>query len=137
MDYEFDPGPIVEITNRMPHPVEITFHGKRKVFPPGKSMTNAVYAEHALRHLPLKGTSDPRFAMKHDSQVGVEAWGNDVSPVTTPQNPKAELIDRTKLPEGHQAEDVELVSSREFFEAGDQSVNPPFPRDGAFGMKPA
>jgi hypothetical protein len=108
------------------------------VLPPGKSLTNAVYAAQAKKRLVRKGTMDPTFEMRHESLVGVEAWGDPVTAILETQNPNDEALDRRNLPPGHRAEDVVRLGRKNVdFEPGEQEWRRPLPADGSFGIKTA
>jgi hypothetical protein len=96
----------VEVTNRTTKPLTVTWDGRRHALPPGKSSHPSIVAEAAKRQNIVMGSEDP-YTLEVESLVGVEAWGDNCSPLVMPATVARERWNRAKLPASQQ--NVEVI----------------------------
>jgi hypothetical protein len=125
-DYDFDPGPVVVMVNRSSQPLELRFNGRTLVFPPGVNYTNERYAQLARRKFFVMGTEDPQQPGKAELLVGVEAWGDPITPQE--QSEAVEVMDRSKIPDGYKGRT--LVGTRGLVPGAEAFGRNPLPDDG-------
>lgn len=90
---------IVTVVNRTSRPVEGIFDGKRTIIGPHKRIPMlATAAEMLKRQNPVMGTEDPFDPRSPDFLVGIEEWGDDITPIE--QSDKLERFDRSLVPDG-------------------------------------
>lgn len=90
---------IVTVVNRTSQPVEGIFDGKRTVIAPHARLPMLYHAaEHLKRQNPVMGTEDISDPRSPEFLVGIEEWGDDISPIE--QSDKQERFDRTTVGDG-------------------------------------
>ena len=86
----------VTLTNRTSKIVRAMFDGQRFVFKPGPNPgVPVVVVQYAKDQNPVMGTQDRYEYEGSQYLVGVEAWGDDVSPIE--QSEALERLDRSSI----------------------------------------
>jgi hypothetical protein len=127
-DYDFDPGPVVTMVNRTSKPLELRFNGRTMTFAPGPNHVNETYVRLARRKFFVMGTEDPALPGHAEMLVGVEAWGDPITPIE--QSDAVEVIDRDKIPDGWKGR--ELVTTRGVVPGAEAVGRAPLPDDGVW-----
>lgn len=127
-DYDFDPGDVVTLINRSSQNLELRFNGRTIVLTPGANHVNEAYARLARRKFFVMGTEDPQVPGKATLLVGVEAWGDPITPQE--QSDAIEVIDRSKLPDGFDGREV--VTTKGLVPGSEAMGRNPLPDDGVW-----
>lgn len=127
-DYDFDPGDVVQLVNRSSKDLELRFNGRTVVFHPGVNHVNETYARLARRKFLVAGTEDPQVPGKGVMLVGVEKWGDPITPQE--QSDAVEAFDRNLIPDGFKGR--ELVGTRGLVPGADAFGRNPLPTDGVW-----
>jgi hypothetical protein len=104
---------IVTVVNRTSKPVEGIFDGQPMVIPPhGRKAMLSNAAELVKRQNPVMGSEDPTDPRSADYLLGVEEWGDDISPLE--QSDAVERFDRSLVtdPQGQKAKPMDLHAKR-------------------------
>lgn len=86
----------VTLINRSSKPLRAMFDGQRFVFPPGATPgVPVVVAQFAKAQNPVMGTMDRYEYESGDCLLGVEAWGDPITPIE--QSDAIERLDRSTI----------------------------------------
>lgn len=91
----------IKIRNRTNKTLQGTWDARQYDIPPGESEWPREMALKFKLQNPIMGTADP-YSGTAQYKIGIEAWGDDVSPLDESIKESDELIDRSKLPEHRQ-----------------------------------